>query len=80
LPFRDELFVQLRKTGENSNMKESFNQAITEAIERETEDNDGLPSNDFAFQMVVDSSPSNRKKKHGRKSMSKKIIIRESCI
>ena len=75
LPFYDESSVQLRKMGENSNMKALFNKAIIEAMIKETEDNDGLPSKDFAFQMVVDSSPNSQNKqnkKNGRKSMSKK--------
>jgi len=80
LPFHDESFVQLRKIGENSNMKALFNKAITEAMVKETEDNDGLPSKDFAFQMVIDSSPGSQKKKNGRKSMSKKYYSRLSKV
>ena len=54
-------------------MKALFNKAIIEAMIKETEDNDGLPSKDFAFQMFVDSNSQNKQnKKNGRKSMSKK--------
>ncbi|CAI2166445.1 11241_t:CDS:2 [Funneliformis geosporum] len=67
LPFHNELFTQLRKTGENSNMKELFTKAMTEAMAKETEDNDGLPSEDWAIQMVVEnSSPNSQKKRIGK--------------
>jgi hypothetical protein len=60
-------------------MKALFNKAIAEAMVKETEDNDGLPSEDFAFQMVVESSP-NKKKRSGRKSSSKKYYLQSSKI
>ena len=73
LPFHNGLFSQLRKTGENSNMKELFNKALAEAMAKETEDNDGLPSEDWAIQMVVEnSSPNNQKKRNERASLGKK--------
>ncbi|RIA98607.1 hypothetical protein C1645_749322, partial [Glomus cerebriforme] len=57
LPF-DESLIQLRNIDKNSAL---FKQAINEARVKETEDNDGLPSKDFAFQMAVDSSPNKKK-------------------
>ncbi|CAG8570874.1 610_t:CDS:2 [Funneliformis mosseae] len=76
LPFHNKLYMQLRKTGENSNMKGLFTKALAEAIAKETEDNDGLPSEDWAIQMVVENSSPNKKKRIG-KSLSNEQLAKE---
>jgi hypothetical protein len=52
LPFDHELAARFREEGENSALKEDFMNAYGLAQERETEENDGLPSEALAIQNV----------------------------
>ncbi|CAG8451604.1 10765_t:CDS:2 [Dentiscutata heterogama] len=66
LPFRCDKSSEFLENGRNSDMKEIFKNAVSEAEEKETEENDGLPSEDYAFHKIVDSvdstKPSKRRK------------------
>ncbi|CAG8796025.1 25844_t:CDS:2, partial [Dentiscutata erythropus] len=66
LPFRCDKSSEFLENGRNSDMKKIFKTAVSEAEEKETEENDGLPSEDYAFHKIVDSvdstKPSKRRK------------------
>ncbi|CAG8683287.1 22418_t:CDS:2, partial [Gigaspora margarita] len=66
LPFRCDKSSEFLENGRNSEIKEKFKNAVSEAEEKETEENDGLPSEDYAFNKFVDfigsTKPSKRRK------------------
>ncbi|CAG8766209.1 16829_t:CDS:2, partial [Racocetra persica] len=63
LPFRCNKSSEFLENGKNSNMKEIFKNAVSEAEEKDAEENDGLPSEDWAFHKVVDSVDSPKRRK-----------------
>ncbi|CAG8494913.1 13829_t:CDS:2 [Acaulospora colombiana] len=74
IPFDSDLSTELRREVEYPH-GDVFSKALSEAMERETEDNDGLPSESWALHKVVES-PSKRRKL-GRKKLARTIVTDE---